>query len=426
MMTIGQRIAQKRKELGLSQENLGETLGVSRQSVYKWEADSALPEIDKLIAMSRLFGVTVGWLLGVEEETAAPGQQPERDGAELNEEQLHMVQEIVDRYISARQPKRKRRWPWVLGAAAVVVLIAVLSRLSGELDTLNSRYNNLQNAVSNISNSVNYQIGSIADRVEEILESQNSLLAGCRVEIIDMDIAENTLTISAKATPKTYIEGMETLFLVDTGDGPVEYPAALGEGTSFSAEITCALTDSTLVSVVFISGETRQTQRVEEYYTLYSSTFPEAFVETHDILMWRQLDENGNIVFNESTRGDNYAWLNETAYTAPLEWIETAEIREIKVGIFKNQKLVAWMEPCGQPDHFIGDWGSDQFYRVPDMTIVPGEGDIFTTATLVIDEYGREKLYMDAPFAVNPEENRLEHAESFVQEDWYNEETWSY
>lgn len=37
-MTLGQRTAQKRKELGLSQEALGERLGVSRQSIYKWES----------------------------------------------------------------------------------------------------------------------------------------------------------------------------------------------------------------------------------------------------------------------------------------------------------------------------------------------------------------------------------------------------
>ena len=59
-MTIGQRIAQKRKELALSQEALGEELGVSRQSIYKWESDAALPEIDKLIALSKRFGVSVG------------------------------------------------------------------------------------------------------------------------------------------------------------------------------------------------------------------------------------------------------------------------------------------------------------------------------------------------------------------------------
>ena len=41
-MTLGQRIAQKRKELGLSQEALGDQLGLSRQSIYKWESDLSL------------------------------------------------------------------------------------------------------------------------------------------------------------------------------------------------------------------------------------------------------------------------------------------------------------------------------------------------------------------------------------------------
>ena len=44
-MTTGRRVARKRKELGLSQEALGEKLGVSRQSIYKWESDGALPEV---------------------------------------------------------------------------------------------------------------------------------------------------------------------------------------------------------------------------------------------------------------------------------------------------------------------------------------------------------------------------------------------
>ena len=48
-MTTGQRIAAKRKERELSQEALGEALGVSRQSIYKWESDASLPDIDKLI-----------------------------------------------------------------------------------------------------------------------------------------------------------------------------------------------------------------------------------------------------------------------------------------------------------------------------------------------------------------------------------------
>ena len=79
-MTIGQRIAQKRRELSLSQEALGAELGVSRQAIYKWESDAAMPEIDKLITLSRRFGVSVGWLLGVEEEERRPEEAAGRPG----------------------------------------------------------------------------------------------------------------------------------------------------------------------------------------------------------------------------------------------------------------------------------------------------------------------------------------------------------
>lgn len=56
--TLGRRIQEARKAAGLSQESLGERLGVSRQAVSKWEADAAVPELENLIAMSRIFGVT--------------------------------------------------------------------------------------------------------------------------------------------------------------------------------------------------------------------------------------------------------------------------------------------------------------------------------------------------------------------------------
>ena len=50
-LTIGQKIASRRKLLNLSQEALADQLGVSRQAVSKWESDGAIPEIDKLITL---------------------------------------------------------------------------------------------------------------------------------------------------------------------------------------------------------------------------------------------------------------------------------------------------------------------------------------------------------------------------------------
>ena len=56
-MSVGNRIQQLRIDNGLTQEQLAEKLSVSRQSVSKWEMDQSLPEIDKVILMSRLFSV---------------------------------------------------------------------------------------------------------------------------------------------------------------------------------------------------------------------------------------------------------------------------------------------------------------------------------------------------------------------------------
>ena len=62
-MTIEERIQDLRKKKGLSQEQFADVLGVSRQAVSKWEMGQSLPEIEKLIAMSQLFGVTIDYIL---------------------------------------------------------------------------------------------------------------------------------------------------------------------------------------------------------------------------------------------------------------------------------------------------------------------------------------------------------------------------
>ena len=62
-MTLGERIRQFRTAGGLSQGDFAERMDVSRQSVSKWENDLAVPELDKLIRMSEIFGVTLDTLV---------------------------------------------------------------------------------------------------------------------------------------------------------------------------------------------------------------------------------------------------------------------------------------------------------------------------------------------------------------------------
>lgn len=77
-MTLGQRIQAHRVRLGLSQEGLGDKLGVSRQAVSKWEADGAVPDTNKLIALSKLFGISLNELLQVDGPPPAGERPPVR------------------------------------------------------------------------------------------------------------------------------------------------------------------------------------------------------------------------------------------------------------------------------------------------------------------------------------------------------------
>lgn len=73
-MILADKITALRKKAGWSQEELAEQLGVTRQSVSKWEGAQSVPDMDKVVQMSRLFGVTTNFLLKDElsEEEPAP------------------------------------------------------------------------------------------------------------------------------------------------------------------------------------------------------------------------------------------------------------------------------------------------------------------------------------------------------------------
>lgn len=58
-MNLGENIYRLRTERNLSQGDLADALDVSRQSVSKWENNAAVPELDKLIRLSQIFGITL-------------------------------------------------------------------------------------------------------------------------------------------------------------------------------------------------------------------------------------------------------------------------------------------------------------------------------------------------------------------------------
>ena len=66
-MNLSDRIQALRKANGMSQEELADRMGVTRQAVSKWESEQSMPDLDKVIALSEIFEVTTDFLLkGIE------------------------------------------------------------------------------------------------------------------------------------------------------------------------------------------------------------------------------------------------------------------------------------------------------------------------------------------------------------------------
>ena len=141
-MILADKIISLRKKTGWSQEELAEQLGVPRQSVSKWEGAQSVPDMDKIVALSRLFGVTTDYLLKDELEDAAPDCAP----AETSDAPLRRVtMEQASTYLSLR----KAAAPRIAVATALCILSPVtLILLSGMSER--SRFGISENAAAGI------------------------------------------------------------------------------------------------------------------------------------------------------------------------------------------------------------------------------------------------------------------------------------
>ncbi len=423
-MTTGQRIAAKRKELELSQEGLGERLGVSRQSIYKWESDASLPEIDKLVALSRLFNVPVGWLLGVEEEST-------QESDPLSEEQLHMIEEIFRRYQQQAEPKElseeqrrqveelvskgtsgKGKSPWDKWSVRILfgmcgAIVASVFTINAKVDNFQNQYSNLSNSIQNVTSSVNGQIGSLTGRVEEILKAQNSLTADYSAQPVSADLANNTVTFDLKVVPKTYVEGMTVTFLADYGDGSRETEGQLGESQAFTARLTCPLTDVITLSVIFTTGDTKQTQLLDSFANLYTNSLPDATLSLGGELL--DVEQNKDGTFSLPAVWGTLL-CDSIGIVGPLT--ERSEAVSAQVGLFRNKELVCWLEKDVENPSDYSNTSAQvavvsreendfcSYYALPEMTLEAEEGDAIEFAALITDQYGRQFMCQDFGFVV--------------------------
>ena len=105
---LSDQIRKYRKEKGLSQDELAEKLGVSRQSISLWENGQTQPTIENILALARIFNVSTDAILGNTEEVKSQAEEA-------------ATEEVV---LGASEGKRRSgMWIIIAGVAAVVILV---------------------------------------------------------------------------------------------------------------------------------------------------------------------------------------------------------------------------------------------------------------------------------------------------------------
>lgn len=116
-MTIADRIQSLRKQRGMSQEELADAVGVSRQAVSKWESEQATPDLDKVVIMSDIFEVTTDYLLKGIEPVTTPDHKTMAD--------------VIDQKVLTKKngTRAKTILKWVLIGAGAVITIDLISMI---------------------------------------------------------------------------------------------------------------------------------------------------------------------------------------------------------------------------------------------------------------------------------------------------------
>lgn len=126
-MNISEKILKLRKEKGLSQEAFAEKLGVSRQSVSKWESSGSLPDIDKIIAMSELFGVSTDYLLKDEMTEPMVQEEPVQyepvTDEEFTDDEPVTSETVTVEETDEQKPAEKKR---KIGRKIIAIILVIL------------------------------------------------------------------------------------------------------------------------------------------------------------------------------------------------------------------------------------------------------------------------------------------------------------
>lgn len=142
-MKLSDKIIFLRKQKGWSQEELAAQMDVSRQSVSKWESGASVPDIDKILLLSQIFGTTTDFLLKDAKEPSAPQEDFKIDSIKKEVPKQRVTKQEAENFLALRKSSSQKIafgvWLCVISPALMMTLLGFSqytnSRLTDELAT---------------------------------------------------------------------------------------------------------------------------------------------------------------------------------------------------------------------------------------------------------------------------------------------------
>lgn len=281
-MELYEKLYELRRASGMSQEELAEKLGVSRQAVSKWESGATQPELPKLIELSKIYQVSVDALLSLEHAKKQQDHSPAAPAAE------GAAQDAAERSPAAKPDFRTfcAQHKKIVGgaAAALAALIAVGAHYNNRINTLSMQVNDLRSQLYNVQSNLSNQINGISNNVSDILTRESSLISQYNYEITNVDLKKQECTIAFSLLPKTISEGTTVIIgVTDHGNSsPLDsyrpgYSADLTQdGFGYlHGSVTVPLSDELGVGVNFKHDGETQSEELDTIYDLKSRYQPQ-------------------------------------------------------------------------------------------------------------------------------------------------------
>ena len=132
-MILAEKIAKHRKQNGWSQEELAMRLGISRQSVSKWESTASIPDLDKIIKLSEIFGVSTDYLLKDEMEEDCRSNALVEEVVPPEDEKLRSVSlDEANSYMDLVEQSAKKIAAGVAACILSPVLLILMAGMAAE------------------------------------------------------------------------------------------------------------------------------------------------------------------------------------------------------------------------------------------------------------------------------------------------------